>query len=143
MTAALILEPRERTESRQLAAVRPEPKLISLARDGDVAALRDLLDMTPDSVYTYAFSATRNSREASQITETVLQRLPRILRRQRWDTLDALHSQLMSIARAEVGVYNRRQARRDERRDVRAWTRHAILASTSIVTIVYACILAF
>jgi hypothetical protein len=143
MTAALILEPRERTATRQLAAVRPEPKLIQLAREGDTAALRDLLDMTSDSVYAYAFNATHKSREAQNITANVLERLPRVLRRQRWDTLEALSSQLMSIARAEVGVYNRRQARSDNRRDVRTWTRHAVFAATSIATIVYAGILAF
>lgn len=143
MTAALILDTRERTEARHLTAVRPEPQLIRLARDGDIASLRELMDMASDSIYAYAFNAMRNSREAAKVTETVLERLPRVLRRQRWDTLDALNSQLMSIARAEVGVYNRRQARREERRDVRTWTRHAVLAATSLATIVYAGILAF
>jgi hypothetical protein len=143
MTAALILEPRERIATRQLSAVRPEPTLIRLAREGDVASMRDLLEMTSDSVYTYAFNATHKSHEAQIITANVLERLPRVLRRQRWDTLDTLNSQLMSIARAEVGVYNRRLARNDNRRDVRTWTRHAMLAATSIATIVYAGILAF
>jgi hypothetical protein len=143
MTAALILEPRERIATRQLSAVRPEPTLIRLAREGDVASMRDLLDMTSDSVYAYAFNATHNSHEAQIVTANVLERLPRVLRRQRWDTLDTLNSQLMSIARAEVGVYNRRLARNDNRRDVRTWTRHAMLAATSIATIVYAGILAF
>jgi len=143
MTAALILEPRERIQTRRLAAVRPEPKLIILARDGDTAAMRDLLDLTSDNVYSYAFNAVRSSREAQTITSNVLQRLPQVLRRQRWDTTEALSSQLMSMARAEVGVYHRRQARNDSRRDVRAWTRYAVLAATSLATIASACILAF
>lgn len=143
MTAALILEPIERTQTRKLAVVRPEPMLVILAREGDTAAMRDILDLTSDNIYSYAFSAIRNSRDAEAITSNVLERLPRVLRRQRWDTMEALNSHLFSIARAEVGLYNRRQARNEDRRDVRTWTRHAVLAATSLATIVSAFILAF
>jgi hypothetical protein len=48
----------------------------------------------------------------------------------------------MSIARAEVAVYNRRQLRADSRRELRASTRHLVLALTAFATIVYAGVLA-
>lgn len=143
MTAAMILETRERTESRRLTVVRPEPEVIRLAREGDAASLAEILDMTSDAVYAYAFAATHKSRVAVQVTEAVLARLPRVIRRQRWDSIEALSASLMGIARTEVATWQRRSARRGSQQDVRALTRHVILAATSVATIVYAGILAF
>jgi hypothetical protein len=141
MTAALILEPRDRIETRRLVAVKREPDLIALAREGDEQALAELFDTTVTQVYAYAFDATHKAREAERITDTVVQRLPRELRRQRWESKEALQAQLMSIARAEVAVYNRRQLRAESRRELRAWTRHLVLAATAVATTVYAGVL--
>ena len=143
MTAALILESRDRTQTRRLVAVEREPDLIVLAREGDAQALAELFDTTVTQVYGYAFGATHKAREAERITDAVVQRLPRVLRRQRWESSEALQAQLMSIARAEVGVYNRRQLRTASRRELRAWSRHLVLAATAVATIVYAGVLAF
>jgi hypothetical protein len=138
MTAALILEPRERTQAPRLVSVRPEPDIIALAREGDEAALTELFDSLVTDIYGYAYSWTHNAREAEAITDNVIARLPRTLRRQRWESVQALQAQLMSVARAEAGRYRRGEAREEGRKALRAQTRHLILAGTAFATALYA-----
>jgi len=142
MTAALVIEPRDRTETRRLVTVPREPDVITLAREGDEQALAELFDTTVTQVYGYAFNATHKARDAERITDAVVERLPRVLRRQRWESKEALQAQLMSIGRAEVGVYNRRQQRTESRRELRAWTRHLVLVTAAMATIIYAGVVA-
>lgn len=141
MTAALILDTRERMEAPRLVSVRQEPKLITLARGGDEAALTKLFDNLVTAIYGYAYSATHSTREAEAITDNVIASLPRTLRRQRWESVPALQAQLMSVARAEVGGYRRREARKEGRQTMRAQTRHLILAGTAFATALYATVL--
>ena len=129
MTAALILGTRERTEAPRLVSVRQEPEIIALARGGDEAALNELFDNLVTAIYGYAYSATHNAR------------LPRTLRWQRWESVPALQALLMSVARAEVAGYARREARKDGRQTLRAQTRHLILAATAVATALYAAVL--
>lgn len=138
MTAALILDTRERTEAPRLVSVRQEPEIVALARQGDESALSELFDKFVTAIYGYAYGATHNAREAEAITDNVIARLPRTLRRQRWESVSALEFQLMSVARAEVGGYARREARKDGLQAMQARTRHMILAGTAFATAVYA-----
>jgi hypothetical protein len=142
MTAALILEARERKTAPRLVTVRQEPAIIAKAREGDEDALVEIFDGVVTSVYAFAFSATHKVREAEQITDRVIERLPRMLHRQRWDSVNALQAQLLSAARAEVGAYRRREARAEARKDLRATTRHVVLAATAFATAFYAVLLA-
>jgi DNA-directed RNA polymerase specialized sigma24 family protein len=142
MTAALVLEPRERTRATRLVTVRQEPEVIVRAREGDETALAEIFDAVVTDVYGYAFSLTHRAREAERITDSVITRLPRNLQRQRWESVQSLKDQLMSVARAEVAGYLRRQSRTEVRKDLRAQTRHLVLAATAFATASYAVLLA-
>jgi hypothetical protein len=138
MTAALVLEPRERSETRRLSAVRPEPDLIKRARCGDEAALSALFDSIVADVYGQAFASTHSVRKAERVTDRTVGRLPKALRSRRWESVEALRGHMLALARSELTIDTRRQAAAQSRRDFRALTRHLMLATTASVAAVYA-----
>ncbi|HLF79836.1 MAG TPA: hypothetical protein VJB57_20325 [Dehalococcoidia bacterium] len=76
MTAALILDTRERTGAPRVVTVRQEPDIIVRAREGDEASLAEIFDTVVTEVYGFAFGYTHKTREAERITDDVIARLP-------------------------------------------------------------------
>jgi hypothetical protein len=143
MTAALVLEPRQESRPRRIVAVRPEPDMIRKARLGDQAALAELFDLIATDLYGEAFTATRSVQRAERVTDQTIARLPKILRSRRWTSVEALRAEMVGVTRGALAAGDRRRALAARTSDLRAWTRHLMLASTASFAAVYGVLQAF
>ena len=134
-TAGIVFAPRLRPDARALAAV------VTRAREGDREALVYVFDNVFYDVYHHVFLATRSRRDAERITREALDRLPSLLRRDRFLSVEDLRDSLVEEAERKLRGSRRTGAPVRDMAGPRAVIRHAVLISSAVIAATGALIL--
>jgi hypothetical protein len=116
--------------------------VVARARYGEPDALVYVFDNVFYDVYHDVFLATRDRRQAEQVTRDALKRLPRLLRSGRYTTLDQISDSLVAQARRRVPALRKPETSADSLEPLRAVVRHVVLLTAASIASMRAVILA-
>jgi hypothetical protein len=116
--------------------------VVHRARGGDTDALAYVFDNVFYDVYHHVFLMTRDRSKAERATRKALDRLPEMLRGQRYATVAQIRDVLVYEARQTVRPMSKAGASAGGMDGLRAVVRHLVLISTAAIAAASALILA-